>query len=159
MEGHEHHARAVALLRLLIKHDLTTIYLCPITWMEYAHVFSKETFRKGLPSEFDALNAVEGWTEPAVRTEYYTAIMGRFEDILSPFDWEEIALTAQMYEASIRNMGTYNLDGQDAVHLACASSAGVRDLASFDKRFRRVDGLYLWNDQIHGTPSAADSTP
>jgi predicted nucleic acid-binding protein len=45
----------------------------------------------------------------------------------------------------------YNLDGQDAVHLASARYAGVRDFASFDARFRRFDDLVLWNDRIHTT--------
>jgi predicted nucleic acid-binding protein len=48
-------------------------------------------------------------------------------------------------------MADYNLRAQDAVRLARADVAGVRDFASFDRRFRRVDGLILWNDQIYGS--------
>jgi predicted nucleic acid-binding protein len=45
-------------------------------------------------------------------------------------------------------MGEYNLGAQNAVHLAGARIAGVHDFASFDRMFRRVDGLNLWNDRI-----------
>lgn len=46
-------------------------------------------------------------------------------------------------------MADYNLEGQDAIHLASANYVGVFDMASLDRTFRRVDGLNLWNDQIY----------
>ncbi len=47
-------------------------------------------------------------------------------------------------------MMRWNLQATDALHLACAEEAGVMDFASFDRGFRRVDQLILWNDRIYG---------
>jgi predicted nucleic acid-binding protein len=148
---HAHHARSVALLQLLITHGLTTIYLCPITWMEFVHVFSKESFRRTLPAEFGYLNAVTGWSIAGVRAAYYHYVRTLFDDILSPFPWEEVPLTAAVQAQATEYMAMFNLDAQDATHLACARLAGVRDLASYDRRFRRVDRLSLWNDRIYSS--------
>jgi len=147
---HHHHVRATALFSLLIRYGLTTIYFCPITWMEFAHVFSKEGFRSELPAEFSRLNPVAGWADPAVRDAYFRFVMATFNAVLSPFDRDQVILTDDIQGRAIQHMATYNLGAQDAVHLACADAVGVRDFASFDRRFRRVEGLYLWNDLIFG---------
>ena len=72
--------------------------------------------------------------------------MSGLADLLAEFLWYEAPLTATVREAALQYMIEYNLGAQDAVHLASALLSGVRDFASFDRRFRRVDGLYLWND-------------
>ncbi len=46
-------------------------------------------------------------------------------------------------------MAEYNLKAHDAVHVATAFAAEVLDFASFDADYRRVAGLYLWNDRIY----------
>jgi hypothetical protein len=116
--------------------------------MEYAHVFSKETFRRTLPAEFDYLTPVSGWEDPGIREQYFEFVMGTLDDLLSPFEWHDVPTTNDINRLAITYMARYNLDAQDAVHLASMQVAGVNDLASFDRIFRRVDGLSLWNDQI-----------
>jgi predicted nucleic acid-binding protein len=46
-----------------------------------------------------------------------------------------------------------NVGSQDAAHLASAAEVEVRDFASPDEAYRRVDGLILWNDLIHTAPA------
>jgi predicted nucleic acid-binding protein len=147
---HEHFQRAARLFELLVKYGATSLYLCPVSWMEYAHVFSKEAFRRTLPSEFAYLNPVTGWHDASVRQRYFEFVVSTLEDVLSPFAWHEIPTTIDINRAAIGYMARYNMDAQDAVHLASARAAGLNDLASFDRIFRRVDGLNLWNDQIYG---------
>ena len=147
---HEHAERAARLFELLLQYGATTLYLCPVSWMEYAHVFSKETFRQTLPGEFAYLTPVTGWQDAAVRERYFKFVMSTLEDLLSPFDWHEIPTTFHVNRAAIGYMARYNMDAQDAVHLASARAVGLTDLASFDRIFRRVDGLNLWNDHIYG---------
>jgi predicted nucleic acid-binding protein len=118
--------------------------------MEYAHVFSKDTFRRSLPPEFAYLNAVTGWEDPGIREQYFEFVMNTLDSLLSPFEWHEIPTTNHINRRAITYMARYNMDAQDAVHLASMHVAGVDDLASFDRIFRRVDGLNLWNDQIYG---------
>jgi predicted nucleic acid-binding protein len=147
---HHHHTRSRTLLELLITYGLTRPYLCPISWMEFLRVFSREDVRRALPSEFAHLRPVSGWLDASLRATYYAFVMALFRDLLAPFDWEEVLLTDAVQERAVQLMAEYNFDSQDAVHLACADLSGIRDFASFDRRFRRVDGLHLWNDQIYG---------
>jgi predicted nucleic acid-binding protein len=147
---HEHHERSVRLLELLLRSGVTTPCLSPVSWMEFAHVFSKESFRKALPLEFDHLRPVIEWVNPEARERYYEYVMHTLDDLLSPFEWLEIPTTTAVNRHAITLMGRYNMDAQDAIHLASMHLAGIDHLASFDRIFRRVDGLNLWNDQIFG---------
>ena len=46
-----------------------------------------------------------------------------------------------------------------AIHLASATVVGVQDFASFDRAFRPVAGLSLWNNRLHrGSPPGAPAT-
>lgn len=154
---HPHYSRSSALFSLLIRYGLTTLYLCPVSWMEFAHVFGKETFRRALPPEFDHLDPIAGWEDVTVREAYFQFVMRTFNALLSPFEWNQVLLSDDVQTRAIGQMATHNLGAQDAVHLACAEIAGVRDLGSFDHRFRRVNGLYLWNDRIFISGMTASS--
>ncbi len=86
-----------------------------------------------------------------MRQRYLTALLGRFEALLNQFGWAEVGITSAVRRRALQYIGQYNLQSQDAMHLACAAEAGVSDLASFDQGFRRVDSLQLWNDRIYST--------
>ncbi len=72
------------------------------------------------------------------------------EDFLANFEWAEVALTPTIRSAALTFMAQHNLGAQDSVHLASAGLEHVADFASFDRGYRRVNGLHLWNDTIHG---------
>jgi predicted nucleic acid-binding protein len=44
----------------------------------------------------------------------------------------------------------YNLGAHDAAHLASARLNGIGNLVSFDRGWRRVEELDLWNNVIFG---------
>ena len=73
--------------------------------------------------------------------------MSELDKFLENFEWAEIELTRDVRLVALELLDQYNIGAQDAVHLASASLANVRDLASFDRAFRQVDWLNLWNDQ------------
>ncbi len=70
--------------------------------------------------------------------------------MLTPFVWYEVSVTPDVRRRALQHMMRWNLQATDALHLACAEEAGVMDFASFDRGFRRVDQLILWNDRIYG---------
>src|SRR5207253_1769858 len=90
------------------------------------------------------------WQRPEIRRAYIEGVLGDFESVLSQFAWVEIPVTPVVRRLSTRFMAEYSLGSQDAVHLVSAAHEGVADLASLDAAFRRVDGLNLWNDRLHG---------
>lgn len=97
------------------------------------------------------MTPVAGWGDPGVREQYFGFVMGTLDDLLSPFEWQDVPTTNDINRLAVTYMARYNMDAQDAVHLASMHVAGVNHLASFDRIFRRVDGLNLWNDHIYGS--------
>ncbi len=76
--------------------------------------------------------------------------------VVKPRDADEVVAAVEiagrtlgLAPDAIRYVIQYNLDSDDALHLAAAGAQGVTDLASFDEGLRRVDVIYLWNDFIH----------
>jgi predicted nucleic acid-binding protein len=145
-----HHGRAVALLLHLAEHDLTTLYLSVIAWTELAHTVTRRDFRDALPQNWQQHYALSQWDQQPIRAAYLAAWLALVDQMLAPFAWEEISVTPDVRVRALQHMMAFNLQATDAVHLACAEAVGVMDFASFDRGFRRIDGLYLWNDYIHG---------
>lgn len=87
--------------------------------------------------------------------QYFLGLLDRLLTPFSPFEWEEVPLTPGVRARAMQYIPAYSLGAHDAVLVASAMEAGVLDLASLDEGFRRVDGLYLWNDMIHSTPRGA----
>ena len=146
-----HHARAAALFVHLAQHALTTLHICSLSWMEFVHVISRQDFRDSLDASWQQQYQLDRWAQPHVRQTYLQALLALMKDLLDQYGWEEMAVTPAVRTRALAHVMTYNLDAQDAVHLASAEAAGVMALASFDRGFRRIDHLYLWNDLIYGT--------
>lgn len=144
-----HHARSVAFLQRLIDHGLTQIYLSTVSWVEIIHRATREQYRLSLPPSIRQQYRLDQWHSQDVRNQYIQELIQTVEDILAPFEWVEISVTPDIFRVAAQLMGQYNLEGQDAIHLACMQSLGIMDIASFDKKFRRVEGIYLWNDCIY----------
>jgi predicted nucleic acid-binding protein len=144
-----HHARCQAFVERLGEMGLTTIFVSPLVWLEFAHVITRESFRAALPPDLTDSLQVSRWQESLVRQTYIQAFLGLLEAFLAQFEIVEIPLATDVRVHALQNVALYGLDTHDAAHLATAISAGVLDLASFDGGFRRVDGLYLWNDHVH----------
>jgi len=153
LSSEPHHRRASTFLEGLLAHD-TMLCLSSITWVEYAHVLTRDDFRRRLPQEIRQRFQLDGWSDPAVRQQYLQEHVRALEELLAQFEWLEVFPLAEVRRAALALMAQYNLDGQDAIHLASASSQGVVDFASFDHVYRRVDELILWNDLIYaGQPT------
>lgn len=144
-----YHARCVSFAERLIQHGMTRLYLSTTSWAEIIHVATQTRFRQRLPATHQRQFRLDRWEEPDVRAAYLQMVIGTIEDLLAPFDWHEISVTPGIFRAAVQLLATYNLGCQDAIHLACMRHVGIADLVSFDEGFRRVDGMYLWNDLIH----------
>jgi predicted nucleic acid-binding protein len=145
------HARVARFLQRVEMQDSTTLYLSSLSELEFLHVIRSEEFRQGLAPDWQRQYKLGQWEQPGVREAYCTGFLKLLQEFLDSFTWAEVALTAAVRTRAVREALTYNLDSHDAVHLASAYGAEVFDFASFDRGFRRVDGLSLWNDGIHGT--------
>lgn len=146
---HPHHERAMRFLDRLVRQGTTRIVVSSLSWMEFMNVVTREQFRHELPHEFQRRFHLAQWQEQRVRRTYLRFMSDALDAMLGQFDRGEVSVTPDVRVAAVGHIVVYNLRAQDAVHLACARSAGVSDIASFDKGFRRVDGLSLWNDRIH----------
>jgi predicted nucleic acid-binding protein len=147
--GQEHHERCTAFLQRIFVTGVTTIYVSSLSWLEFAHTVTRTEFRRRLPREMARRYPLGRWKEPRVRQAYTQEMLGLLDDLLSQYDCYEVPLTTEVRELSTRSMSEYDLGSHDAVHLASARWMGVEDFASFDAKFREVDGIHLWNDLVH----------
>ncbi len=130
------YALAARLFQHLAAYQLTTLYVSPLSWTEFAHVIRTQSFRDGLSPQWQQHYGLAQWTQdPAVRQTYLTALLGQFETLLDQFGWAEVVITSDVRRRALQYIAQYNLHSQDAMHLACATEAGVMDLASFDQGF------------------------
>ena len=149
-----HHDRCVRFLARVAQQGWTTIHLSTLSWSAVAHRLAHPKFREGLPMDVRRQYRLDHWDRSDVRRRYLSEHLAQAAELLEPFEWEELSLTPEILRTALGIMVEYNLGSQDAIHLATMRQAGVVDLASFDKRFRRVDWLYLWNDRIYqGEPA------
>lgn len=143
------YARCKAFIERLATSGHVTICLSSLSWLEFGHAVMRENFRRALPSIRRRRLRPEHWEQPMIRRAYLQALFAELDTLLAQLKWLEIPLTRSVRVAAVRFMADYALGSQDAVHLASAGEVGARDLASLDQKFRRVNGLYLWNDHIH----------
>ncbi len=66
-------------------------------------------------------------------------------DFLSAFACQEIAITKPLMLAASRLVANYDLSAHDALVVAVARELSVPHIASFDRDFRRLDGMELWD--------------
>lgn len=147
-----HHHRCRDFLERLYQYSQATVYLSSILWIEFAHVIRRTDFRESLADDLRESLRLHEWDRPQVRQSYLRTLVGSLEALLEHFTWVEIPLTPEVRTVAIEYISRYNVGSQDAAHLASATVAGVVDLASLDRSFRRIDGLTLWNDRIHDKP-------
>jgi predicted nucleic acid-binding protein len=144
-----YHARCRPFVERVQQLGVTTLYLSSLAWLEYAHVIMRPDFRSQLAAELQRQFDFDRWEQDAaVRQRYFGHSIQVLNDFLDQFGWVEVSLTDQVRAAALQMMGQYNVGAHDAVHLASAQFAGVADLASFDRGYRRVDGVFLWNDRV-----------
>jgi predicted nucleic acid-binding protein len=144
-----HHVRTVPFLERIAQNSATVVYISSFSWVEFIHVVVRERFRTSLPLETRQRLRISRWDEPLVRQAYLQAFVRALDELLAQFRYVEIELTSDIRATALHYVAQFNLGGQDAVHLASSTRTGVFDFTSFDEAFRKVDGLTLWNDQIH----------
>jgi predicted nucleic acid-binding protein len=144
--GYPYYPATSAFLVNVADAQRTRLYVSTLVWIEFAHVVMQPRFHQGLAGDMQVAYSLAHWDEAAVRDSYLTAMTGALQDLLDAFGWFEIGVTPDVRVHALQLMAQFRLDGHDATHLACAQAAGLTDLASFDRDFRRVDGLDLWTE-------------
>jgi predicted nucleic acid-binding protein len=157
--NHPQHIQARDFLVHLYTAGLTTLYVSPLTWTELTDVVSRPEFRAALPPEWQREARFRHWDRLEVRRAYLESWWGALDRLLLQYAWDEIVLTPPMRVQALGLVRDYGLESADALHLAAAQAAGVLDFASFDAAFRRVDGLYLWNDLLHQSRTITAAPP
>ena len=66
-------------------------------------------------------------------------------DLLTSFLRRRVAINRPLMRAASRLVATFNLKAHDALVVAVAQALHVPHIASFDRDFRRVDGIELWD--------------
>jgi predicted nucleic acid-binding protein len=140
---YDYHPAAVRFLAALAASAITTLYVSALSWIEFAHVVCASDFRANLPTRVQQRFQLVDWHQPESRDDYLDVWLAGMTGLLAPFPWYEIGVTDVRVHA-LQLMTAFNLDGLDATHIACAQAVGVSDIVSFDRDFRRVDGLHLW---------------
>lgn len=143
-----HHGRVDAFVLRLFAEGLTTLYVSPLSWMEFVFVVGKPSFHQGLPAAWQSRYTLAQWSNLAVRQRFLTDMLGRFEALLNQFAWDEVTISKAARVHALWLIATYGLKPQDALHVACALEAGVADFASFDADLVAVDAINLWNDRV-----------
>jgi predicted nucleic acid-binding protein len=146
-----HHDRCQAFVEWLFQYGLTVLYVSCLSPVEFAHVIRRKDFRDRLPDDLRAQFRLTEWEQPLIRQHYLQTFSAAFESLLDQFQWYEISITPEVRRLAVQYIEQYNLGAQDAIHLASAVSAGVFDFASLDQSYRRIPGLHLWNDRLHGS--------
>lgn len=144
------HGRALGFMQRLQRWAGLTLVVSSLLWTEFAQALAKEHFRLRLTSVAAIDAAPIYWGSASARTRYLQRHLGALELTLNQFDWIEVPLDRAIRRAAVDLMARYALKSQDAVHATTVFAAGARDLVSFDAAYRRVDGLALWNDRVHG---------
>ena len=69
-------------------------------------------------------------------------------ELLASFRRRRIAITGRLMSAASRLVAVFNLKAHDALVVAIAREIGIPDIASFDRDFRRVDEIELWDGPL-----------
>jgi predicted nucleic acid-binding protein len=143
-----HHVRCTTFLERLAREGRTTLHVSSLSWMEFAHVVTRDGFRNRLDPTIYRRYQLQHWRQARVRPYYLRDLLNDLEELLNQFNWFEIPLTPAVRVLASAYMADFALGSQDAVHLASAAAEGMPDFASLDSVYRRVDGLSLWNDLV-----------
>jgi predicted nucleic acid-binding protein len=156
---HPQHAQAQALFLRLATAGLTTLYLSPLVWTEFLAAVCHRDVLRLLPAPVKQQLNLQQWSVFRVQRGYRRHMLAQLEELLEAFAWVEVPLTPEVRVQALQYLDTYYLDPNDAIYLASATVVGVHDFASFDRAFRPVAGLSLWNNRLHrGSPPGAPTT-
>jgi predicted nucleic acid-binding protein len=97
----------------------------------------RRLFRRGILSRTP--------TSIADRIEAFGVADKLLADFLSAFGCQEIAITKTFMSAASRLVAHHDLSAHDALVVAVAQELSVSHIASFDRDFRRLEGIDLWD--------------
>ena len=119
------------------------VFFSQILRLELSQVLARLPKDNQVPLAVRHAYRLDRWdTRVDVRTRWLTDGARRFEDLLVRFaEVSEIAFDPTIWHASLDVMARYRLRSHDAIHVASARAAGVRDFATLDGDFRRVPDL------------------
>lgn len=90
------------------------------------------------------------WANVAGRIPYMKRGDRLLKQFLSEFPVFEQRILKTIKDNAVDIMAMYNLDSYDAIHIGTALYRKVYDIVSFDKDFRCVGAIQLWNDRVFG---------
>jgi predicted nucleic acid-binding protein len=145
-ENEGYHRPCLAFANRLIRDDVLIVY-SSLLRLEFWHGWARAVRNRGVPRAIVEQPSL--LPEPASERARAFAIGDRYlKDFLAMFRGYEIRIGARVLDEALRLMSLYNLGSHDACMAAIAFRAGVPDLVSLDRKFRRVDGIQLWNNHI-----------
>ena len=145
-ENEDFHRECLAFAQRLVDAGVLLVY-SNLLRMEFWHGWARAMRIRGIPGEL--LQQPPLLPDPGSERVRAFLIGDRYlRDFLSLFRRYEIRIGTRLLDCALSLMAQYNLASHDACVIAMASHAGVPDVASPDAKFRRIDGIQLWNDAI-----------
>jgi predicted nucleic acid-binding protein len=133
--GEIQHEAGQQFAQRLRRHHALLVY-SSLLFIEAAQCW-RRLFRKG----------IFGRMRPSIedRIEAFGFADKLLTDFLNAFGCQEIAITKPLMAAASRLVAHHDLSAHDALVVAVAQELGVTHIASFDRDFRRLDGIELWD--------------
>lgn len=140
-----HAQESIAFCQRLVSKG-TNVVFSTILRVELTQALGKLPLRDQLSADTSQTHRLDIWNRhERVRREWMSAGIDRFARLPGQFPRAiEVQLTLPIWYDSIDVMTRHRLRSLDAVHVATARAAGLRDLATLDDHFRRVTLLTVW---------------
>lgn len=145
-ENEDYHRECLAFARRLLASDVVVVY-SNLLRLEFWHGWARAVRNRGVPKGI--LEQPRLIPDPASeRARAYVIGDSYLRDFLRLFRRYEVRIGTRLLDQALQVMGRYNLASRDACVAAIAFYADVPDVVSLDAKFRRVDGIHLWNNRI-----------
>jgi predicted nucleic acid-binding protein len=140
------HAAASAEFCAAVARQGGRAFFSQILWLELSQVLAKLPHGPHVPVAQRSAHRLDAWdTNRVVREQWLAFGLREFATFTAQFHAiVEVAFDRSIWHASIDVIAQTRLRAHDAIHVATARAAGVRDFATLDDHFRRVPDLRLW---------------
>lgn len=145
-EGEDVHAGCLRFAERLRTADCIVVY-SNLLRMEFWHGWARAVRLRGVPAKL-LQEPMLMPDEASERTRGFAVGDKYLKDFLALFRRYEIRIGARLLDRALDIMSNYNLTSHDACVVAIAGYTDTPDIVSLDSKFRRVDGIQLWNDLI-----------
>jgi predicted nucleic acid-binding protein len=145
-ENEDYHAPCLRFAERLLGADVIVVYSALLR-LEFWHGWARAVRLRGVPQEM--LQQPRLVPDPGLdRSRAYSTGDRFLKDFLRLFRRYEVRIGVRLLDRALSLMERYNLTSHDACVLAIAFYTDVLDVGSLDRKFRRVDGIQLWNNHL-----------